>query len=39
MFSMPSVFGSNLTLVTFLFFAFSNTFPLGATFRVRLGLR
>jgi len=37
--SMPLVFGSNLTFVTFLFFAFSKTFPLGVTFRVRLGVR
>ena len=35
--SMPLVFGSNLTLVTFLFYAFLKTFPLGVTFRVRLG--
>ena len=36
---MPLVFGSNLTLVTFLFFAFFKTFPLGVTFKVRLGIR
>jgi len=35
---MPLVFGSNLTLVTFFFFTFLKTFPLGVTFRVRLGL-
>ena len=37
--NMPLVFGSNLTFVTFLFFAFLKTFPLGVTFRVRLKVR
>ena len=37
--SMPLVFGSNLTLVTFLFFAFFKTFSLGVTFGVWLRVR
>ena len=35
--SIPLVFSSNLTLVTFFCF-FKKTFPLGFSFRVRLGV-
>ena len=37
MFSMPLVFGSNLTFVTFLFFAFLKTFPLDKVLPLGFG--